>query len=73
MTEMEDNSQSLLGGIRILEVANVVAGPFTGSLLADFGAEVIKLELPGQGDTMRDAGPKENGLGLWWKVSAWGS
>jgi crotonobetainyl-CoA:carnitine CoA-transferase CaiB-like acyl-CoA transferase len=38
-------------------------------LLADFGAEVIKVELPGQGDTMRYAGPKKNGIGLWWKVS----
>ncbi|MBM4330591.1 MAG: CoA transferase [Deltaproteobacteria bacterium] len=65
----EKESQGLLEGVCILELANVVAGPLTGSLLADFGAEVIKVELPGQGDTMRYAGPKKNGLGLWWKVS----
>jgi crotonobetainyl-CoA:carnitine CoA-transferase CaiB-like acyl-CoA transferase len=67
---MNDNeSPGLLEGVRILELANVVAGPLTGSLLADFGAEVIKVELPGQGDSLRYAGPKKNGIGLWWKVS----
>jgi len=69
MSEHESRNQNLLEGVRVLELANVVAGPLTGSLLADFGAEVIKVELPGQGDTMRYAGPKKNGLGLWWKVS----
>lgn len=52
-----------------MELANVVAGPLTGSLLADFGAEVIKVELPGQGDAIRYVGPKKNGVSLWWKVS----
>ena len=69
MDEIVDNNKALLEGIRILEIANVVAGPFTCSLLADFGAEVIKVELPGQGDSIRDTGPKKNGIGLWWKVS----
>lgn len=69
MSEHESHNQNLLEGVRVLELANVVAGPLTGSLLADFGAEVIKVELPGQGDTMRYAGPKKNGIGLWWKVS----
>ncbi len=69
MVQREDNGGSLLEGVRILELANVVAGPFAASLLADFGAEVIKVELPGQGDSIRQTGPQKNGVGLWWKVS----
>ncbi len=64
-----DHSRSVLDGVRVLELANVVAGPFAASLLADFGAEVIKVELPDQGDNIRNSGPKKNGVGLWWKVS----
>ncbi len=52
MTQEEDKGRCLLEGVRILEVANVVAGPFASSLLADFGAEVIKVEHPGSGDTI---------------------
>ena len=42
-----------LAGVRVVEMANVISGPFTGMLLADLGAEVIKVELPGQGDVFR--------------------
>ena len=45
-----------LSNVRIIELANVVAGPSVGKHLSDFGAEVIKVELPGDGDTTRGDG-----------------
>lgn len=49
--------QSLLRGVRVLEFGQIAAGPFTGSLLADLGADVVKVERPGGGDGMRDWPP----------------
>ncbi len=46
-----------LTGIRVLELAQIVAGPVCGALMAEFGAEVIKTELPGKGDDLRRLGP----------------
>ena len=54
-----------LDGIRVLELAQVVAGPFCGTLMAEFGAEVIKTEMPGRGDDLRRLGPVEDGHGYW--------
>ncbi len=54
-----------LDGIRVLELAQVVAGPFCGALMAEFGAEVIKTEMPGRGDDLRRLGPAEDGCGYW--------
>ena len=62
-------NESLLSGVRIVELGHVLAGPFTTSLCADFGAEVIKVEDPGHGDMMRTMGPAKDGVRLWWKVS----
>ena len=58
-----------LSGLRILDIATIIAGPMSGSLLADFGAEVIKLELPGVGDGLRGFPPFKEGKPLWWKVT----
>jgi crotonobetainyl-CoA:carnitine CoA-transferase CaiB-like acyl-CoA transferase len=57
-----------LSGIRVLELAQIVAGPFCGTLMAEFGAEVIKTELPGKGDDLRRLGPTENGTNYWYAV-----
>lgn len=47
------NNDGLLAGVRVLEFGQIAAGPFTGSLLADLGADVVKVERPGSGDGMR--------------------
>jgi formyl-CoA transferase len=57
-----------LDGIRVLELAQIVAGPFCGTLMAEFGAEVIKTEMPGRGDDLRRLGPSEDGTSYWFAV-----
>ena len=52
---------SALAGITVLEICNVAAGPFCGMLLADMGADVIKLENPEGGDTLRSWPPLSQG------------
>ncbi len=60
-----------LDDIRVIELGSLLAGPFCGQLLGDFGAEVIKVEDPGAGDPMRQWGrEKSHGLSLWWPVVA---
>lgn len=60
-----------LTDLRVLEMGQLLAGPFCGQLLADFGAEVIKIEQPGVGDPMRQWGrEKPHGKSLWWPVVA---
>ena len=60
-----------LTGIRVIEFGQLLAGPYVGTLLGDFGAEVIKVEAPGDGDPMRDWGRlRHNDHSLWWSVLA---
>jgi formyl-CoA transferase len=60
-----------LGDVRVTELGQLLAGPFCGQLLGDFGAEVIKVEQPGSGDPMRQWGrEKPHGMSLWWPVVA---
>jgi formyl-CoA transferase len=60
-----------LAGLRVLELGTLLAGPFCGQLLGDFGAEVVKIEPPNQGDPMRVWGrEKAGGKSLWWPVVA---
>jgi formyl-CoA transferase len=64
-------SDSALGDVRVVEMGQLLAGPFCGQLLGDFGAEVIKIEPPGQGDPMREWGrEKPHGQSLWWPILA---
>ena len=57
-----------LNGLRVLDLSIIVAGGTASSLLADFGAEVVKVERPGSGDPLRNWGPFASGVSLWWKV-----
>ena len=56
-----------LAGIRVLDISTIIAAPFSGTLLADYGAEVVKAELPGVGDGLRGFPPQRDGKSLWWK------
>ena len=64
--------QQPLKGIRIVELGHVIAGPLAATLMADFGAEVTKVENPRGGDMIRELGPKadDDGQGVWWKTLA---
>jgi crotonobetainyl-CoA:carnitine CoA-transferase CaiB-like acyl-CoA transferase len=58
-----------LGNLRVVEFGQLLAGPFVGTLLGDFGADVIKVELPPKGDAMRDWGRlRHNDHSLWWSI-----
>lgn len=60
-----------LAGVRVVELGMLLAGPFTGRLLGDMGAEIIKVEAPGQPDPMRDWGKaRYEGRSLWWPVQS---
>jgi crotonobetainyl-CoA:carnitine CoA-transferase CaiB-like acyl-CoA transferase len=59
-----------LAGIRVVETATLFAAPLAGMLLADFGADVIKIEHPRQPDAAREHGPSKDGVGLWFKTLA---
>ena len=60
-----------LAGVRVLELGTLLAGPFVGRLLGDFGADVIKAEPPGQGDPLREWGPhRYKDRSLWWPVQS---
>jgi crotonobetainyl-CoA:carnitine CoA-transferase CaiB-like acyl-CoA transferase len=60
-----------LSGLRVLEFGQLLAGPYVGTLLSDFGADVVKIEAPGAGDAMRDWGRlRHNDHSLWWSVLA---
>lgn len=57
-----------LTGLRVLDLAIVIAGSMGGTLMADFGADVVKVERPGAGDPLRTWGPFKDGVSLWWKA-----
>ncbi len=61
-----------LRGVRVLELGSLIAGPFCAKTLADFGAEVVKIEPPGEGDPLRHWRRMRNGTSLWWQVQSRG-
>jgi crotonobetainyl-CoA:carnitine CoA-transferase CaiB-like acyl-CoA transferase len=69
--ERDQRLKGPLAGIRVIEMGQLLAGPFTAARLADFGAEVIKVETPGAGDPMREWGHhRYQGKCLWWPILA---
>lgn len=69
MRPANDIPRGPLAGLRVLDIATVVAAPSAAALLADYGAEVVKIELPGRGDNCRNFPPFKDGKPLWWKVT----
>lgn len=70
MPGQQDNDQYFgpLQGLRVLDAGTMIAGPLAATQLADFGANVIKIEQPRIGDPMRDWAPTKENRSLWWKV-----
>lgn len=68
---LSDPGPGPLAGVRIIELGTLLAGPFSGRLLGDMGAEVIKIEAPGKPDPMREWGhARYNNRSLWWPVQS---
>jgi formyl-CoA transferase len=68
MTEHPDGVTGPLAGYRVLDISTMIAAPFSAALLADFGAHVIKVEMPGTGDTLRNVAPMYAQRSLYWSV-----
>jgi len=69
--ERDTSGPGPLAGVRVVELGMLLAGPFTGRLLGDMGAEVIKVEPPGQPDPLREWGKaRYKGRSLWWPVQS---
>jgi formyl-CoA transferase len=63
-------ARQILEGIRVLELGQLIAGPFAAKTLADFGAQVIKVEPPGQGDPLRKWRMLHEGTSVWWEAQS---
>ena len=75
MTETSDPTSTKpaplpLSGLKVLELGQLIAGPFAAKTLGDFGADVIKVEPPGQGDPLRTWRLLRDGTSVWWEVQS---
>jgi hypothetical protein len=59
-----------LAGLKVIEMGQLIAGPFAAKTLADFGADVVKIEPPGAGDPLRNWRLLKNGTSVWWQVQS---
>src|SRR3954467_10068536 len=59
-----------LAGLKVLELGQLIAGPFAAKTLADFGADVVKVEPPASGDPLRNWRLLKNGTSVWWQVQS---
>ncbi len=67
---MSHSNQGPLRGVRVIEMGSLIAGPFAAKTLADFGAEVIKIEPPEAGDPLRTWRTPDGGTSVWWHVQS---
>lgn len=67
---MEGPKEGPLAGIRVVELGNLIAAPFAARLMAEFGAEVVKIESPGEGDPLRKWRKLHKGTSLWWYLQS---
>ncbi|MHC1724732.1 MAG: CaiB/BaiF CoA transferase family protein [Syntrophobacteraceae bacterium] len=68
--EKSSNRAEALDGLKVVELGQLIAGPFAAKLLGEFGAEIIKIEPPNGGDPLRKWRKLENGTSLWWHVQS---
>ena len=61
---------SALAGLKVIELGQLIAGPFAAKTLADFGADVIKVEPPGAGDPLRKWRLLKDGTSVWWQIQS---
>jgi len=64
------SAAAALAGVRVIEMGQLIAGPFAGKMLGEFGADVVKIEPPGAGDPLRNWRMIKDGTSLWWQVSS---
>jgi formyl-CoA transferase len=67
---MEPSAQGPLAGLKVLELGQLIAGPFAAKTLADFGADVVKVEPPAGGDPLRKWRLLKDGTSVWWQVQS---
>jgi formyl-CoA transferase len=70
MSESKERRPEVLAGVRVIELGQLIAGPFCGKILGEFGAEVIKVEPPGDGDPLRKWRLLKDGTSVWWQVQS---
>ena len=63
-------SPAALAGVRVIEMGQLIAGPFAAKMLGEFGADVVKIEPPGAGDPLRNWRLIKNGTSVWWQVQS---
>jgi len=66
----EVTAQGPLAGLKVLELGQLIAGPFAAKTLADFGADIIKIETPGAGDPLRKWRLLKDGTSVWWQIQS---
>ncbi len=70
MNENMPLTPAALQGVRVIEMGQLIAGPFAGKTLGEFGADVIKIEPPGAGDPLRNWRLLQDGTSVWWQVQS---
>ena len=70
MVKSAEGKEMALHGLKVIELGQLIAGPFAAKLLGEFGAEIIKIEPPEVGDPLRKWRKLENGTSLWWHVQS---